>query len=85
MIKKLIHKLIIKIKKYIILQRSANLLKEQTEYPDLDLSGKLKASDSLISFISTLSSSIIQEECIKKVAQKLNLKENLLLEEMRKK
>jgi len=50
-----------------------------------DLSGKLKASDSLINFISTLSSSIIQEECIKKVAQKLNLKENLLLEEMRKK
>ncbi len=50
-----------------------------------DLSGKLQASDSLINFISTLSSSIIQEECIKKVAQKLNLKENLLLEEMRKK
>lgn len=50
-----------------------------------DLSGKLKASDSLINFISTLSSSIIQEECIKKVARKLNLKENLLLEEMQKK
>ena len=54
-------------------------------YNTRDLSGKLKASDSLINFISTLSSSIIQEECIKKVAQKLNLKENLLLEEMRKK
>ncbi|MFC2145123.1 DNA primase [Actinomycetota bacterium] len=54
-------------------------------YDISDLSGKLKASDSLINFISTLSSSIIQEECIKKVAQKLNLKENLLLEEMRKK
>ncbi len=54
-------------------------------YDISDLSGKLKASDSLINFISTLSSSIIQEECIKKVAQKLNLKENLLLEEMQKK
>jgi DNA primase len=54
-------------------------------YDIADLSGKLQASDSLINFISTLSSSIIQEECIKKVAQKLNLKENLLLEEMRKK
>ena len=50
-----------------------------------NLSGKLKASDDLIRFITTLSSSIIQEECIKKIAQRLNLKENLLLEEMRKK
>jgi len=50
-----------------------------------NLSGKLKASDDLIRFIATLSSSIIQEECIKKIAQRLNLKENLLLEEMRKK
>jgi DNA primase len=50
-----------------------------------DLSGKLKASDDLISFISTLSSSIIQEECIKKVAGKLDLKEDLLFEELQKK
>lgn len=50
-----------------------------------NLSGKLKASDDLIRFIATLSSSIIQEECIKKIAQRLNLKENLLLEEMQKK
>jgi DNA primase len=49
------------------------------------LEGKLKASDHLIRFISTLSSGIIQEECIKKVSQKLNLKENLLMEEMMKK
>ncbi|MEA2015715.1 MAG: DNA primase [Actinomycetota bacterium] len=49
------------------------------------LAGKLKASDHLIRFISTLSSGIIQEECIKKVAQKLNLKESLLMEEMLKK
>lgn len=49
-----------------------------------DLAGKLKASDHLIRFISTLSSSIIQEECIKRVAQKLNLKESLLMEEMLK-
>ena len=50
-----------------------------------DLSGKLKASSDLIDFISTLSSSIIQEECIKKIAGKLDLKENLLFEEMQKK
>ncbi len=50
-----------------------------------NLAGKLKASDSLIRFISSLSSRMIQEECIKKVARKLNLKEDLLLEEMLKK
>jgi len=50
-----------------------------------DLSGKLKASDDLIKFIMTLSSAIIQEECVKKIALRLNLKENLLLEEMQKK
>ncbi len=49
------------------------------------LEGKLKASDHLIRFISTLSSGIIQEECIKKISGKLNLKESLLLEEMMKK
>ncbi len=49
------------------------------------MAGKLKASEHLLRFISTLSSGIIQEECIKKVAQKLNLKESLLLEEMLKK
>lgn len=49
------------------------------------LAGKLKAGDHLIRFITTLSSAIIQEECIKKVAQRLNLKESLLLEEMLKK
>jgi DNA primase len=55
------------------------------KYVISDLSGKLKASYDLISFVSTLSSSIIQEECIKKIAQKLDLKENLLFEEMQKK
>jgi len=54
-------------------------------YDISSLAGKLKASDHLIRFISTLSSSIIQEECIKRVAQKLNLKESLLVEEMLKK
>jgi len=49
------------------------------------LAGKLKASDHLTRFIATLSSSIVQEECIKRVAQKLNLKESLLLEEMLRK
>jgi DNA primase len=55
------------------------------KYDISDLSGKLKASDDLISFISTLSSSIVQEECIKKIAGKLDLKENLLFEELQKK
>ncbi len=50
-----------------------------------DLSSKLKASDDLINFILTLSSSIIQEECIKKIAGKLELKENLLFEELQRK
>ena len=50
-----------------------------------NLAGKLKASDHITRFISTLSSRIIQEECIKRVAHKLNLKESLLLEEMLKK
>ena len=54
-------------------------------YDISSLAGKLKASDHLVRFISTLSSSIIQEECIKRVAQKLNLKESLLVEEMLKK
>ncbi len=55
------------------------------KYDTGSLAGKLKASDHLLRFISTLSSGIVQEECIKKVAQKLNLKESLLFEEMLKK
>lgn len=50
-----------------------------------ELTGKLRASDELLRFISSLSSSIIQEECIKKIASKLKLKESMLLEEMLKK
>ena len=55
------------------------------KYDISNLAGKLKASDHITRFISTLSSRIIQEECIKRVAYKLNLKESLLLEEMLKK
>jgi DNA primase len=55
------------------------------KYDISDLAGKLKASDHITRFISTLSSRIIQEECIKRVAGKLNLKESLLLEEMLRK
>jgi DNA primase len=50
-----------------------------------NLSGKMRASDELMDFISTFSSSIIQEECIKKIAWKLDLRENLLIEELQKK
>jgi len=55
------------------------------KYNTDSMAGKLKASDHIVRFISTLSSGIIQEECIKKVAYKLNLKESLLMEEMLKK
>ena len=47
-----------------------------------DITDKLRASDELLKFISTLSSSIIQEECIKKIAPKLKLKESMLIEEL---
>ncbi|MCL4418268.1 MAG: CHC2 zinc finger domain-containing protein [Actinobacteria bacterium] len=50
-----------------------------------ELTGKLRASDELLKFISSLSSSIIQEGCIKKIALKLKLKESMLIEEMLKK
>ena len=56
-----------------------------SKYNINELTGKLRASDELLKFISSLSSSIIQEECIKKIASKLKLKESLLLEEMLKK
>ncbi|MCG2789165.1 MAG: DNA primase [Actinomycetia bacterium] len=50
-----------------------------------NLNEKLAAADELLKFTSTLSSKIVQEECIKKIALKLNLKENLLVEQMLKK
>ena len=56
-----------------------------SKYNINELTGKLRASDELLKFISSLSSGIIQEECIKKIASKLKLKESLLLEEMLKK
>jgi DNA primase len=55
------------------------------KYDISNFNEKMKASDKLLRFILTLSSRIIQEECIKKIAEKLNLNENLLLEEMLKK
>ena len=56
-----------------------------SKYNINELTGKLRASDELLKFISSLSSSIVQEECIKKIASRLKLKESLLLEEMLKK
>ncbi|MBC8388109.1 MAG: DNA primase [Actinobacteria bacterium] len=55
------------------------------KYDISNFNEKMKASDKLLRFILTLSSRMIQEECIKKIAEKLNLNENLLLEEMLKK
>ncbi|HEY5501291.1 MAG TPA: CHC2 zinc finger domain-containing protein [Candidatus Humimicrobiaceae bacterium] len=56
-----------------------------SKYNINELTGKLRASDELLKFISSLSSSIVQEECIKKIASRLKLRESLLLEEMLKK
>jgi DNA primase len=55
------------------------------KYNISSLNEKLAAADELLKFTSTLSSKIVQEECIKKIALKLNLKENLLVEQMLKK
>ena len=56
-----------------------------SKYNINELTGKLRASDELLKFISSLSSSIVQEECIKKIASRLKLRESILLEEMLKK
>ncbi|MCL4418315.1 MAG: CHC2 zinc finger domain-containing protein [Actinobacteria bacterium] len=55
------------------------------KYNISDLNEKLAAADELLKFTSSLSSKIVQEECVKKIALKLNLKENLLVEQMLKK
>jgi DNA primase len=50
-----------------------------------NLGDKLRATDELVGFIATLSSKIVQEECIKKISEKLNLREALLIEQLLKK
>lgn len=55
------------------------------KYSISNLNEKLAAADELLKFTSTLSSKLVQEECIKKIALKLNLRENLLVEQMLKK
>ena len=50
-----------------------------------NLSHKLRATDELLGFITTLSSRIVQEECIKKVAERLKLNESHLVEQFSKK
>ena len=53
---------------------------------DLDnLNQKLRATDELMGFVSTLSSKIVQEDCIKKISEKLNLRESLLVEQLTRK
>lgn len=52
------------------------------KYDISNLNQKLRASQELLAFINTLGSKIVQEECIKKIAQKLDLKEDLLFEEL---
>lgn len=55
------------------------------KYNIKNLTEKLRAANELLGFIGSLSSSMVQEECIKKIAGKLNLNESMLLEEMLKK
>ncbi|MBM3708451.1 MAG: toprim domain-containing protein, partial [Actinobacteria bacterium] len=55
------------------------------KYDINNLNDKLRATDELLGFISTLSSKIVQEECIKKISEKLNLRESLLIEQLLKK
>ena len=50
-----------------------------------NLGEKLRATDELVSFIATLSSKIVQEECIKKISEMLSLREALLIEQLLKK
>jgi len=52
------------------------------KYDISNLNGKMRATDELINFISSLSSKIVQEECIKKISDKLNLREALLIEQL---
>ncbi len=55
------------------------------KYKIENLGDKLRATDELVGFIATLSSKIVQEECIKKISEKLNLREALLIEQLLKK
>jgi DNA primase len=55
------------------------------KYDISSLNGKMRATDELMGFISSLTSKIIQEECIKKISEKLNLRESLLIEQLIKK
>ncbi len=55
------------------------------KYDISSLNGKMRATDELIGFISSLTSKIVQEECIKKISDELNLRENLLIEQLIKK
>jgi DNA primase len=55
------------------------------KYDISSLNGKMRATDELMGFISSLTSKIIQEECIKKISEKLSLRESLLIEQLIKK
>lgn len=55
------------------------------KYDISNINGKLRATDELMGFISSLTSKIVQEECIKKISEKLNLRETLLIEQLIKK
>ncbi len=63
-----------------ILDFAMNMI--MAKYDLQDLNQKLRATDEVIGFIATLSSKIVQEECIKKVSETLKLRESLLVEQL---
>ncbi len=55
------------------------------KYDLKDLSSKISALSELLNFIMGLESRIVQEECIKKISIRLDIKEDLILEELQRK
>ncbi len=55
------------------------------KYDLKDLSSKISALNELLDFIMDLESRIVQEECIKKISVRLDIKEDLILEELQRK
>jgi DNA primase len=55
------------------------------KYDLKDLSSKISALSELLNFIMGLESRIVQEECIKKISIRLDIKDDLILEELQRK
>jgi len=55
------------------------------KYNISDISSKLRAVSELAEFVSSLTSRIVQEDCVKKISLKLGLAESLIMEQLLKK